>query len=147
MYVILTQDVPKVGQKNALVDVSEGYFMNFLHPRKLAKSATESQLESLKGQIVEQKQVAAQAAQSQEQHAQQLQGAELKLSGKASDKGTLFQAITEKDVAAEIKKMFKFDVPESSIEMEHLKRLGEHTVKVSFGSQSVSVKLVLEATE
>lgn len=145
MYVILTQDVPQVGTKNSLLDVSEGYFMNFLSPRNMAQPATSEMIESLKDQILEQKEIAEKQASSDYQHAQMLKGAELSMSGSASDKGTLFQALTKKDVAAAIKNTFKFAIAESDIIMDHLKKVGEHAIAVQCGDEMVEMKVQVEA--
>lgn len=145
MYVILTQDVPQVGSKNALVSVSDGYYMNYLSPRKLATQATSAMIDSLKDVIVAQRDAGEQATKSDEQHAQTLQTAQLVLKGKASGKGTLFKALVEKDVVAAIKKQFKFEVDPSQITMDHLKKVGEHIVSVQLGKRKIDVKVLIES--
>lgn len=47
MKVVLTQDVPKLGRKGEVINVSDGYARNFLIPRGLAKEATEEVLRKL----------------------------------------------------------------------------------------------------
>lgn len=47
MKVILLQDIPKVGKKKEVKDVSDGYARNFLFPRGLAKPATDKTLRAL----------------------------------------------------------------------------------------------------
>jgi large subunit ribosomal protein L9 len=42
MKVILLQDIRKVGKKFEIKDVSDGYAINMLIPRKLAETATDS---------------------------------------------------------------------------------------------------------
>ena len=49
MKVILNQDVKGQGKKGQLVEVSDGYARNFLLPRKLAKEATNENINVMKG--------------------------------------------------------------------------------------------------
>lgn len=48
MKVILTQDVKKVGKKGETVNVSDGYGLNFLIPKGLAKLSTDANQKELK---------------------------------------------------------------------------------------------------
>ncbi|MDY5440898.1 MAG: 50S ribosomal protein L9 [Candidatus Enteromonas sp.] len=48
MKVILTQDVKKVGKKGETVSVSDGYGLNFLIPKGLAKLSTDANQKELK---------------------------------------------------------------------------------------------------
>ena len=43
---ILLEDVESLGEKGAVVDVSNGYLRNYLLPRKLAESATKGSIEA-----------------------------------------------------------------------------------------------------
>lgn len=145
MYVVLTQDVPSVGSKNHLLNVSKGYFMNFLQPRRFAIIPTPGRIETLKVQILAQKDAAALALQQVSEKSKSLQAITLLLSGKASVKGTLFKALGERDVISALKKQAGVDVEKSDIEMEHLKKIGDHEITVKIGGQKVTVKVKLEA--
>lgn len=147
MYVILTKDVPGVGQKNNLLNVKRGYFMNFLQPQRLAEVASAERIESLKDMILAQKEAASKAAQEMHESAQALVGITLLLSGKTSAKGTLFKALSEKDIIAALKKQAGIEVEKGSVEMEPLKKVGEHTVLVKLGGEQVELKVKLEAKE
>ena len=48
MKVILLKQVEKIGVKNEIKEVKDGYARNFLIPKKLAVIATKSNLEELK---------------------------------------------------------------------------------------------------
>jgi large subunit ribosomal protein L9 len=45
MKVIMLQDVKNVGKKDQVVNVSDGYAMNFLFPRNLAVKVSERSME------------------------------------------------------------------------------------------------------
>ena len=51
MKVILLKQIEKVGAKNEIKEVTDGYARNFLIPKKLAIIATKSNLEELKKKI------------------------------------------------------------------------------------------------
>lgn len=50
MKVILLQDVPKVGKKDQVLEVKEGYARNFLFTKKLAVEATPANMKELQRQ-------------------------------------------------------------------------------------------------
>ncbi|MDM7320213.1 MAG: 50S ribosomal protein L9, partial [Fervidobacterium sp.] len=47
MKIVLMQDVPKLGKKGQIVNVSDGYARNFLIPKGLAKEATPEVIKEL----------------------------------------------------------------------------------------------------
>jgi ribosomal protein L9 len=69
------------------------------------------------------------------------------LSGKTSAKGTLFKALSEKDIVTALKKQAGIEVNKEAIQMEPMKKVGDYTVQVKLGAQKVSIKVKLEAKE
>ena len=55
MKVILLADVKKLGKKDQTIEVSDGYAVNFLFPRKLAVQVTKKSVEVLENQQEERK--------------------------------------------------------------------------------------------
>ena len=147
MYVILTQDVPKLGSQNALVNVTRGYFVNFLEPKGFAKQATPKMIDRLKEAIIAERQASQKKVQTQETAANALQDVTVSLRSKASEKGTLFQALTEADVVAALKAEHGVDLDPSSLDMKALKKVGEHTVTVILGDQKINMKVNVAPTD
>jgi len=121
--------------------------MNFLQPKKMAEVATAVRIECLKETIAAQKVAASKATAEVGEKAEMLGNVTLLLSAKASEKGTLFKALGEKEVMAALKKQAGVEVKKTDIEMEHLKKVGDHTVVVKLGKDKIEVKVKLEAKE
>lgn len=147
MFVVLTKDVPGIGSKNTLMKVKSGYFANYLGPQGFAQVATPQMIDRLKDAILAQKAAAEAAAQTRQEMAQSLAGKKITLSAKASAKGTLFKAIPAKDVIAALKKQLGVEIEKSQLEMEHLKKVGEHVITLDLGGQKVELKVVVEGKE
>lgn len=130
MQVLFIQDVRNVAHKGDIKEVKEGYFQNFLVPRKLAVLANESmkkQSEKMKQTAVVRKGRLADQAQNVKK---KLDGLTLKLSEKANgDK--LYGSIAEKDLIEAIMKEAKVELDKSHVKMdEHIKTVGSHKVKI-----------------
>ena len=130
MYVVLTQEVPGLGLKNSLVKVRDGYYNNYLRPRNLAGIATPKLLDQLKGVFAAQKLAAEQSAKASSDQAKALVKAVLVLSAKASEKGTLFKAIGERDITSALKKQMGIEIGKDQVQMDHLKKVGDHQVTI-----------------
>ncbi len=137
MKVILTQNVPNLGQAGDVKEVKKGYGFNYLLPEGLAELATPGALKSIKH-------IVARAEKDKAEHVAQLTGAVQAVDGKAvtlkmkSKDGKLFGSVTK----ANIVKALEGAVNEEMIELEHpIKTTGEFDVKISAGSAKATVKL------
>jgi large subunit ribosomal protein L9 len=146
MKVILLKDVPKLGKKFDVKDVSEGHAQNFLMPRGLVTPATESAVKKL----AEQKEKAGAEEKIQAEllvkSLDQLKKATITISGKANDKGHLFAGITKEILLAEILKQAHMNLdPETVVLEKPIKELGEHKVTVQALGKKAEVTVVVEA--
>lgn len=146
MQVVLNKNVPKLGYRGDVVKVKEGYYRNFLLPRGFADICTPTRLkvaESRKDKLVMEKQ---QVMDNAKEVLKKLEGLTLTFKVKVTEKGTLYAAINESDVIAEIKKVTKVKLERDQVKMAHFKELGEHKVVVHLGKDlEESVKVVIEA--
>jgi large subunit ribosomal protein L9 len=130
MEVILREDIDKLGQRGQVVKVTSGYARNFLLPRKLAVSATESNKK-----IVDQERQAhlrREAKQVNEaQELGKLMGAvEVTISQKAGENDQLFGSVTAQDISTGLEKLgYKIDRKKIDLE-EPFKTLGDYKVNV-----------------
>ena len=146
MKLILTREVAKLGSAGDVVTVKDGYARNFLLPGGVAIAWSlggEKQIEGIRR---------ARAARDVRDldHAKEikatLEKAAISISVKAGTAGRLFGAVTDKDIAAAIKAAAGVDIDRHSIQTAgHIKKAGDHTVKVAVAHSvvaTVTVKVV-----
>lgn len=130
MQVLFLQDVRNVARKGEMKHVKEGYFKNFLAPKKLAVMANTSMqqhAEKMREQAtVRKERVVEQAAEVKKK----LEGMTLKLSQKANgDK--LYGSVAEKDIVEAIMSKAKVELDKANVKMdEHIKTVGSHKVMI-----------------
>lgn len=130
MKVILLKEVKTLGKEGAVVDVSDGYAMNFLFPQNLGVQATAEALHRLKEQESAKARAAKKGTAAAAKLAEKLDGFLVALKEKANDDGTLYAAVTNKAVAKALRKA-GFEVEEDMVEMSPMKEVGEGKATVS----------------
>ena len=145
MKVILLSDIPKIGRKLEVKEVSGGYARNFLFPQRLAELATEGAMASLD---VRHKKVEAERKQKLEELGSlfsSLDGKRINISAKANEEGHLFAGIHREEVQKAILDELKIDAPIESIQMErNIKELGEHEITLSAEGKEAKLLIVVE---
>lgn len=146
MKVILLKDVRGVGHHGEIKTVADGYAINALFPRKLAEPATEekiAQFEATKAQLEAQRKLEEEQLDSK---VQSLREKSVTLSIRATEKGGLFKAVHEKDVAKAIRAEHSLEIPEECIHFpEHIKTIGEHKVLLHSKNQKAELGVVVTA--
>jgi len=147
MELILREDVPKLGRRGDIVEVSGGYGRNFLLPQKLAMLATDGnrkQVEQMKAAAIRRE--ATEKAEV-EQLAEQLAGVTVSVARKAGETGTLFGSVTSLDVAEALESA-GYHIDRRKIELdEPIKHLGEFQVPIRLHREvtaSIPVHVVAE---
>jgi large subunit ribosomal protein L9 len=145
MQVIFLQDVKNVGKKGQIKNVPDGYARNFLLARKLANVATSTNVANAKQEDDKKKLQVSLEKQTVQKLATDLDGKKIILKARAKD-GKLFGSITTKEIAKEIAKI-GFNIPEKSIDANHIKDLGEKKVVISldFGIKATIILVVEQA--
>ncbi len=130
MEVILREEVEKLGRRGDLVKVAAGYARNYLLPKKLAVTATESNKK-----IVEQEKQAHLRRDAKEvseaQELGKLMGSvSVTIAQKAGENDQLFGSVTAGDVAAALEKL-GYTIDRRKVHLEEpIKQLGEHKATV-----------------
>lgn len=147
MKVILLQDVKKVGKKGEVINASDGYATNFLFPRKLAQEATDANLHILNNKISNERKKKLEEMEAAQNLAKELKGKEIKITSKTGDGGKLFGAITNKDVAALIKKQYGVEIDKKKIVMDTIKVAGGYEIEVKLYPEVSTKMKVLVVSE
>lgn len=144
MKVILQKDVKHLGRKGDIVNVKDGYFLNFLFPGSLAEVATRGRLQvatvRLENRTKKVEELKSKAADVKAT----LEGKVFEIKSKTTGKETLYAAVGEKDVVKAIKEQAKLELDPSHVIMtEHFKKIGEHQVTVHL-AEGVEAKVTVK---
>ena len=132
MRVILLQDVEKLGKKLEVKEVKNGYAMNFLFPKNLAKPATKEALKWLETQKEIGEKKAEEALKKTQEVASTVDGQEIIIPVKIGEEGQLFESITSQKIIEKLKEL-GFEIKKNQIDLpEPIKELGEFPIKIKF---------------
>lgn len=134
MEIILKQDVNKLGYKDEIVKVRDGYANNYLIPQGYAIVATPSNKKILAENLKQRAFKEAKIKQDAEAFAETLNKIEgLKIAAKASETGKIFGSVNTIQIADAIKAQFDVEVDRKKISIvgDAIKEVGTHKVIVS----------------
>ncbi len=130
MQVILSEDVPHLGEVGDVVKVKPGYARNYLLPRGLAVQASARQMKRLDH---EQRVIEARVAKDRgaaEQRSAALSKVELLIEKAAGENDKLFGSVTAMEIEALLREK-GFDVDRRKIQLdENIKQLGDYEVDI-----------------
>ena len=146
MKVILLKDVRGVGMHGEIKNVADGYAINGLFPKKLAEAATEEKIAKFEAMRAEHEAQKAQEEEQLDNKVAALRGKKVSLSIRATEKGGLFKAVHEKDVAKAIRGEHARGIPEDAITFpEPIKTVGEHVVVLKSKNNKAEFGVVVGA--
>jgi large subunit ribosomal protein L9 len=137
MKIILMDDVPTLGRRGEVRDVSDGYARNFLLPQKLALHATPANMKNLAQIKARQDAQAAKLKADAQGQAQAIEALHFTQRRQASDEGRLFGSVGRADLAAFL--------AQHGVEVER-RRIGLDEPIKSLGDFSVPVRLQADVT-
>lgn len=145
MKVILLQNIPALGKRNDVKDVSDGYARNFLFPRNLAKFVTEPALKVLAIQKTKEEKEKSEEYQKYKVIAEKLKEIILTFKVKIGEKGRAFGSVTPLKIKEALKKQ-GVEVEKDWILLEEsIKTTGESMVKIKLPQGLVGeVKVLVE---
>lgn len=130
MKIILMDDVPALGRRGEVRDVSDGYARNYLLPHKLALHATSANLKNLEQIKVRQDAAAMKLTAQAQAQARAIEALHFTQARQASDEGRLFGSIGKADLAAFLSQQ-GVEVERRRITLdEPIKTIGDFSVPV-----------------
>ena len=144
MKVILLQDVKKMGKKGDVIEASDGYARNYLFPRKLAEEATANALHIVNAKKENERKKKLAELEEAQKLAAELKGKEVTINAKAGDNGSLFGAITNKDIAEVINSSFNLSIDKKKVVVNTIKVAGTYDVEVKlYPEVSTKMKVII----
>jgi large subunit ribosomal protein L9 len=127
---ILTEDVPSLGEAGDVVNVRPGFARNFLLPQGKAVPATDAKVKEIEHH---KRVIAERVARERKQldgERERLERVELEIAANAGEEGKLFGSVTSAQVA-ELLEARGFSIDRRKIQLdEPIKELGDHVVAV-----------------
>lgn len=130
MKVIMLEDVRKVGKKDEIIEVSDGYANNYLIKNKLAVMYTKRSKEVLDVQINKREQEEEKLVQEYNEIKKELENKTISFKVKTGVNDKVFGKISTKQIALELKNM-GYSIDKKCIKLDSdIDSLGVHVVEV-----------------
>jgi large subunit ribosomal protein L9 len=130
MKVLLIKDVYKLGRAGDVKKVADGYGRNFLLPQKMAVLATPGAIktsEHIRSKAAEKRVI---LNEEMSVVAKALEKVQLTFGARAGETGKLYGSITSQEVVDALQKKTGFGIKRQQLDMQPLRALGEHTVRI-----------------
>jgi large subunit ribosomal protein L9 len=144
MEVIMLQDVAKVGRKHDVIEVSEGYAINYLIPKGFAKAATAGARKALEMQKSTETAKKTESVQKVGAIIKQLDGKSLTMHRKANEQGHLFAALHSDKINEEIFNQLGVTLPDNVLGDTVVKEVGTFDISLENEMASGTLKVFVE---
>ena len=146
MDIILLEDVKKLGKKDEIVKVSDGYARNFILPKKLGMEATEKNLKELQIRKDEEARQQKEIYEEAVQFGSKLDASCISLEIRGGEGGRTFGSVTSKEIAAGIKEQLGFDIDRKKLVLaDPIKNAGIYTVSVKLHPRvTAGIKVIVK---
>ena len=130
MKVLLVKDVYKLGRAGDVKKVADGYGRNFLIPQGMAVLATPGAMKTAERIRTTATEKRAILNNEMGVVAEMLKKVQISFSARAGETGKLYGSITSQEVVDAIQKKTEISVKRQQLDMQPLRTLGEHTVRI-----------------
>ncbi len=145
MKIIFLQDTPS-GKKNQIKDVSTGYALNYLIPKKLAILATKEEIKKIQNQQEQITQEVEKGKRQSDKTIDKIKSLKIEIKAKANQEGHLFGGVSNEDICKILKEKHNLDISKEAIELaHHIKKIGKHNVPIKINKQETELKLIIKA--
>jgi large subunit ribosomal protein L9 len=130
MKVLLVKDVYKLGRAGDVKKVADGYGRNFLLPQAMAVLATPGAMKT--AERIRQKATERRSLLNDEMSvvAEAIKKIQISFGARAGETGKLYGSITSQEIVDAIQQKTGISVKRQQLDMQPLRTLGEHTVRV-----------------
>jgi large subunit ribosomal protein L9 len=130
MKVLLIKDVYKLGRAGDVKKVADGYGRNFLIPQGMAVLASPGAMKT--SERIRAKATETRSILNEEMGvvAEALSKLKLTFGARAGETGKLYGSITSQDIANVIKEKSGYEIKRQQLDMQPIRSLGEHPVRV-----------------
>ncbi len=130
MKVILKKNFDQLGNAGEIVEVKDGYAMNYLIPRDIAYPATKGNIKALEEEKVQKARKEAKALEDARAFAEELSKVSITIPVKVGEEDKIFGTVTTQMIADALKEK-GYEIDKKKIEIkEPIKALGIYEVKV-----------------
>lgn len=145
MKVILLQDVAKIGRRYEIVETPDGYAMNMLIPKGMAKPATPENVKQLSTQT---EKIAAEQANATEAFGraiEALEGKTVAVPAELNEQGHMFAALKAEEIVSALEAEGVHVESTQILFGDAIKEQGEHTIHLVQGDKKVPLTISVEA--
>lgn len=149
MKVILSEDIPNLGEEGDVKVVANGYARNYLLPKNMVKPYSKQNiviLERNKEVIEKRKEEKRKAALGLKER---LEGEQLVIEMPAGESGKLFGSVTTATIIEALQKL-NYEIEKKKIEIpgHTIKMIGDFTIKVKlYGKEEASLNVTIKGAE
>ena len=145
MEVILTQDIAKLGYKDDIVNVKNGYANNYLFPQGMAIMATATNKKILAENIRQRAFKEERIRKEAETLKEALEGKTIRVAAKASANGQIFGSVNNIQVAEALKEQYSYDIDRKKIVVDgnRVKEVGSYPITINI-HKDIKAEITLE---
>jgi len=145
MEVILIQDVAKLGYKDDIVNVKNGYANNYLFPQGMAIMATATNKKILAENIRQRAFKEERIRKEAETLKEALEGKTVRVAAKTSSNGQIFGSVNNIQVAEALKEQYSYDIDRKKIVVDgnRVKEVGSYPITINI-HKDIKAEITLE---
>ena len=146
MQIVMIKTVKNVGKIGETMEVKKGYALNFLIPQGFATVASPGAIKEAKIRARKYDKASVVDHSAMTAFIKEVDGTEIVIKSKASEKGSLFGSIREGDIAEALAKKISKSIDSEFITLkEPIKKIGEYDVDIVAGEAKGKLKVKIEA--
>lgn len=146
MQIILIKDLKGRGKKGDMINVNDGYAVNYLFPNGIAQPANSANINVVKNAKAAETFKQETIKNAAQELSKKINNTTINIKVKLGENGKMFGSVTNKEISSELEKI-GFDVDKKCIIMEApIKTTGKYQLKIKLHAEAVC-KININVTE